>query len=218
MLGDSARQLQLMQKTLAETNIKIQHVFSDIDGTSAQATITGNFDYFHLYARSEELRHLSVLRRMTCMSGMSLRLSQTLVEAIGMSPRGPCKFRSGSFFQRENHYIFSKAMKFTRPHQRQDWIALQLSKLAAARIRGNPEIIKVGLENIRRWEKKRSGATAARMEWADLIQKYTPQEIADLLESEGDEAQRLRSSMPFIQSPFFTEEERLNVIARAYAD
>ncbi|MFA7233076.1 MAG: hypothetical protein WC076_03090, partial [Terrimicrobiaceae bacterium] len=25
MLGDSARQLQLMQKTLAETNIKIQH-------------------------------------------------------------------------------------------------------------------------------------------------------------------------------------------------
>jgi hypothetical protein len=40
MLGDSARQLQLMQKTLAETNIKIQHVFSDIDGTSAQATIT----------------------------------------------------------------------------------------------------------------------------------------------------------------------------------
>jgi len=40
MLGDSARQLQLMQKTLTEMNIKIQHVFSDIDGTSAQAIIT----------------------------------------------------------------------------------------------------------------------------------------------------------------------------------
>jgi len=40
MIGDSARQLQLMQKTLTEMNIKIQHVFSDIDGVSAQAIIT----------------------------------------------------------------------------------------------------------------------------------------------------------------------------------
>ena len=109
-------------------------------------------------------------------------------------------------------------MKFTRPHQRQDWISLQLSKLAATRIRENPEIIKVGLKNIRHWEKNRGGAFAAHLEWANLIQQYSPLEIADLLESDGDEAQRLRSSMPFIQPPFFSEQERLNVIEKAYAD
>lgn len=40
MLADHARHLQLMQKTLTEMNLKIQHVFSDIDGVSAQAIIT----------------------------------------------------------------------------------------------------------------------------------------------------------------------------------
>lgn len=39
MLGDAARQMQLMQKTLTELNLKLQHVFSDIDGVSAQAII-----------------------------------------------------------------------------------------------------------------------------------------------------------------------------------
>jgi transposase len=39
MLDDSARHLQLMQKSLTEMNLKLQHVFSDIDGTSARAII-----------------------------------------------------------------------------------------------------------------------------------------------------------------------------------
>lgn len=39
MLGDASRQLQLMQKTLTELNLKLHHVFSDIDGVSAQAII-----------------------------------------------------------------------------------------------------------------------------------------------------------------------------------
>lgn len=39
MTGDSARQLQLMRKSLTEMNLKLQHVFSDIDGQSALAII-----------------------------------------------------------------------------------------------------------------------------------------------------------------------------------
>ena len=39
MIGDAAKQLQLMQKSLTEMNLKLQHVFSDIDGVSAQAII-----------------------------------------------------------------------------------------------------------------------------------------------------------------------------------
>jgi len=111
-------------------------------------------------------------------------------------------------------------MKFTRPHQRQDWIRFQLSKLAAARIRENPEIVNIGLQHIRRWMEngtREKFCAKARSEWAELIQHHSPQEIADLLEAEGDEAQRLRSSMPFIQPPFFTERERIDVIERAYA-
>lgn len=111
-------------------------------------------------------------------------------------------------------------MKFTRPHERQDWIRLQLSRLAAARIRETPSLVEVGMQNIRNWvEDAKCNAhwAAARLEWAELIKRHTAQEIADLLEAEGDEAQRLRSSMPFIQPPFFTEAERLQIIERAYA-
>jgi hypothetical protein len=46
-------------------------------------------------------------------------------------------------------------MKFSRPHERQDWIRLQLCRLAA-RIREKPEIVKVGLQHIHRWMEKSS--------------------------------------------------------------
>jgi hypothetical protein len=40
LIGSSSREIQHMQKVLTELNLKIQHVFSDIDGVSAQAIIT----------------------------------------------------------------------------------------------------------------------------------------------------------------------------------
>lgn len=111
-------------------------------------------------------------------------------------------------------------MKFTRPHERHDWISLQLSRLAAARIREEPARVEVGKRNIKRWLGSLDGnahLAVCRQEWADLIEHRSAEQIADLLEAEGDEAQRLRSSMPFIQPPFFTEAERLNVVESAYA-
>jgi transposase len=44
LVGDAAKQLQLMQKVLTEMNLKLQHVFSDIDGASAQAIIAAILD------------------------------------------------------------------------------------------------------------------------------------------------------------------------------
>ena len=35
-------------------------------------------------------------------------------------------------------------------------------------------------------------------------------------DAEGDEGQRLRSSMPYMRTPFFSEEERREVMARAF--
>ncbi len=40
MVAEGARQVQLMQKVLTEMNLKLQHVFSDVDGVSAQAIIS----------------------------------------------------------------------------------------------------------------------------------------------------------------------------------
>lgn len=40
LIASSSRAIQHMQKVLTELNLKIQHVFSDIDGISAQAIIT----------------------------------------------------------------------------------------------------------------------------------------------------------------------------------
>ena len=111
-------------------------------------------------------------------------------------------------------------MKFTRPHERHDWISLQLGKLAATRIREVPARVELGMRNITRWLDNPDCNThraTARKEWAKLIEQHSPQEIADLLEAESDEAQRLRSSMPFIRPPFFTESERLHIIESAYA-
>lgn len=111
-------------------------------------------------------------------------------------------------------------MKFTRPHERHDWISLQLGKLAAIRIREEPARVEVGMRNIRRWLENpdcNEHWAAARLEWEDLIKSRSAQEIAALLEAEGDTAQRLRASMPFIQPPFFTEAERLHIIESAYA-
>jgi transposase len=40
LVAQSGQQVQLMQKVLTEMNLHIQHVFSDVDGVSAQAIIT----------------------------------------------------------------------------------------------------------------------------------------------------------------------------------
>lgn len=123
----------------------------------------------------------------------------------------------------EWHSILSDylIMKCSRPHERQDWISLQLAKLAAQRIREQPDSISAGRANIHRWingPNANAHWSAARLEWLALIDQHSSSEIADLLESEGDEGQRLRSSMPFIQPPFFTENERLRILEIAYQE
>jgi transposase len=60
MTGDAAKQLQLMQKTLTELNLKIHHVFSDIDGVSAQAIIDA------ILAGERDPARLAALRDCRC--------------------------------------------------------------------------------------------------------------------------------------------------------
>lgn len=62
MVGDASKQLQLMQKSLTEMNLKLQHVFSDIDGVSAQAIIDA------ILAGERDAEKLASLRDKRCRS------------------------------------------------------------------------------------------------------------------------------------------------------
>jgi len=65
MVEDSAKQLHLMQKSLTEMNLKLQHVFSDIDGTSAQAIIVA------IVAGERDPHKLAALRDKRCRSSLN---------------------------------------------------------------------------------------------------------------------------------------------------
>ncbi|MFV0534740.1 MAG: IS110 family transposase [Cumulibacter sp.] len=65
LVGDAAKQLHLMQKTLTEMNLKLQHVFSDIDGVSAQAIIDA------ILAGERDPKKLAALRDKRCRSSLS---------------------------------------------------------------------------------------------------------------------------------------------------
>ena len=99
-----------------------------------------------------------------------------------------------------------------------DFIVRELAALAARRILEMPARVQEGIGRLARWRSRASGRgrDAAFAEWEDIIRSRTPAEIAGLLVAEGGEPQRLRSSMPFIRPPFFTEEERQEIIARAF--
>lgn len=71
LVGDASKQLQLMQKTLTEMNLKLQHVFSDIDGASAQAIIAA------ILAGERDPEVLAGLRDQRCRSP-----KQAVVEAL----------------------------------------------------------------------------------------------------------------------------------------
>ena len=106
----------------------------------------------------------------------------------------------------------------TNPDAANDFIVRELASLAARRILEMPGRIDEGLARLARWRERAAdtGRDAAFAEWEQIIRTRTPAEIAGLLLADHSEAQRLRSSMPFIRPPFFTEEERQAVIARAF--
>jgi transposase len=62
IIAEAGRQTQLMQKVLTEMNLHIHHVFSDVDGVSAQAIITA------ILAGERDAQRLAALRDKRCRS------------------------------------------------------------------------------------------------------------------------------------------------------
>jgi hypothetical protein len=108
-------------------------------------------------------------------------------------------------------------MVFTHPHERNDWIALETARIVARRLRNNPSLLGEGVQRIRA-SRDRGRDFSAYREWEELLTRCDAAEIADLLESETDEGQRLRSSRPFVGPPFVTEQERKDIIERAFTE
>jgi hypothetical protein len=86
-------------------------------------------------------------------------------------------------------------------------------KIIAARLREDPSLVQDVLHRLLNHPRRHFSAT---MEWIDLLQKHSVEEIAAILESDDDEGQRLRSSSPFVRAPFVTQEEMEALRERAY--
>lgn len=107
-------------------------------------------------------------------------------------------------------------MTFIHPHERNDWIALETARLVARRLRENPGLLAMGRERIHSAHSRGRDFSAYR-EWDELLRTYSAGEIANLLEAETEEGQRLRSSRPFVGPPFVAEPERKEILERAFA-
>ena len=65
LVAQAGQQVQLMQKVLTEMNLHIQHVFSDVDGVSAQAIITA------ILQGERDADRLAALRDRRCRSPLA---------------------------------------------------------------------------------------------------------------------------------------------------
>jgi uncharacterized protein (DUF433 family) len=82
----------------------------------------------------------------------------------------------------------------------------------AEKLRENPALIAIALENIARWE-ERSGPDKALDEWRRILTSKPLSDVTALLMEDSENADRLRQSTPF--AGVLTEEERA-AIFRAY--
>ena len=85
-----------------------------------------------------------------------------------------------------------------RGHPEIDRRSLARARLVVAHVDANPKLIKVGIDNVKRWMRRTDRQrNACDVEWLQLITERPWQEVRALLLAESEEGQRLRSSQPF---------------------
>ena len=65
LVNAASQQIQAMRKVMTEMNLKVQHVFSDVDGVSAPAIITA------ILAGERDPAKLAALRDRRCRSSLA---------------------------------------------------------------------------------------------------------------------------------------------------
>jgi hypothetical protein len=92
-----------------------------------------------------------------------------------------------------------------------------LHQAVAEKIRANPQLVQIARENLRRWlaeERLHGQPSKGLLEWEQILQDRSFDQILKLICDPGEEADRLRHATPF--SGILTEAERENIY-RHYA-
>lgn len=90
-----------------------------------------------------------------------------------------------------------------------DLLSLSVHRLAAERLRSEPRLLEKAKANLEKWLNQTPGV-AAWLEWKEILENESLENILKIITAETDESQRLRSSSPFVG--LITEEERRIII------
>ncbi len=76
-----------------------------------------------------------------------------------------------------------------------DLLSWMLHASVAEKLRLNPkEVLQIAKDNLNRWLENENSAL---LEWQEILDTKTPEEIIKIITQDTDEGQRLRSSSPF---------------------
>lgn len=92
-----------------------------------------------------------------------------------------------------------------------DFRSLEIHKLIAKKIEKEPYLVKKAIANIDNWKKNNKNPQPYLDEWVTHIDKGL-EHLLMFLVSETDEAQRLRSSSPFVG--IITKDERVKIFKK----
>lgn len=90
--------------------------------------------------------------------------------------------------------------------RRSDERSLALYKEIAKKLRRNSHLWDIPRKNIAMWKKQKGRLAPALMEWEELLNTKSREQIIAILESDSEESTRLRSSSPF--AGILSEKER----------
>ncbi len=77
-----------------------------------------------------------------------------------------------------------------------DLLSLAVHQIAAERLRRNPQLLSIAKTNLRNWLNS-DPTVGAWLEWKEILETESFENILKIITAETDEGQRLRSSSPF---------------------
>ena len=93
--------------------------------------------------------------------------------------------------------------------KRSDLRSKALHKAIAQKLRSDPSLWDIPKYNIMKWNKNRRQPIVAYLEWDQILNTNSKEQILLILESDSEESTRLRSSTPF--TGILTENERKKI-------
>jgi len=137
----------------------------------------------------------SILAQFPDLSKLVSKFDQTEVAA---------KAQNREILSRSKEGLFKMNMQ-----RRSDERSIALHQEVAEKLRRNPVLWDIPRKNLERWKQLQDGLSRALEEWERILQQKNQEQILALLESDSEEAIRLRSSSPF--TGILHEDERKKI-------